>query len=57
MKFSDLFVPKYMHSNPEVRTRAVDRITDVKLLAQMAEQDEDERVRMAAQQRLVSVKS
>ena len=48
MKLSDLFVPKYLHSNPEVRVKAVEKSDDIKLLRQMAEKDEDAGVREAA---------
>ena len=54
MKFSDLFVPKYMHSNPEVRRQAVHRLDDAKLLQQISEKDDDAGVRQAAAQRLVT---
>jgi len=51
MKFSDIFVPRWQNSNPEIRKRAVQRIKDVKLLEQIAEKDEDPGVcRMAASQ-------
>ncbi len=52
MKFSDLFVPRYQHSNPEVRLKAVKRIKDPKLLAQIAEKDSDPKVRDVAYARL-----
>ncbi len=52
MKFSDLFVPRYMHSNPEVRIKAVGRLRDIKLLGQIADKDEDRSVRDAAAQRI-----
>lgn len=51
MKFSDLFVPKYMNSQASVRKKAVGRIKDVKLLQQMAQKDSDESVREAASRR------
>ena len=51
MKFSDFFVPKYAHSNPEVRLKFVARSDDHRLLEQMAQMDEDERVRQAAGER------
>jgi len=41
MKFSDLFVPRWQNSNPEVRKRAVQRLKDIKLLQQIADMDED----------------
>ncbi len=48
MKFSDFFVPKYIHSDPAVRLKFVTKSTDAKLLEQMAEKDADENVRKAA---------
>lgn len=51
MKFADFFVPKYAHSNPEVRLKFVAKTDDYKLLEQMAQMDKDERVRHAAAER------
>lgn len=51
MKFSDLFVPRYMNSNPDTRIKSVGRMKDEKLLSQIAERDDDERVRKAAANR------
>lgn len=55
MKFRDLFVPRWQHSNPEVRARAVAGIKDVKLLEQISYSDESEAVREMAQARLESI--
>ena len=55
MKFQDLFVPRWQNSNPQVRAKAVEKIKDVKLLAQIAEMDEDAGVRNAASSRLVNL--
>jgi len=52
MRFSDFFVPKYLHSNPKVRIKFVSNTTDVNLLEQMIEKDEDDSVVMAARDRL-----
>ena len=30
MRFSDFFVPKYLHSNPNVRIKFINRTTDLK---------------------------
>ena len=35
MKFSDIFVPRWQNSNPEVRKKALERIKDIKLLENM----------------------
>ena len=55
MKFSDLFVPRWQNSNPEIRKRAVERIKDIKLLSQIAENDDDAGVCQAALSRLDSL--
>ena len=51
MKFKDLFVPRYLHSDPEVRLTFVRNSKDAKLLQQMAVKDGDEKVRKAAEER------
>ena len=48
MKFQDLFVPRWQHSNPEVRKQAVEKMKDTKLLKQISEMDEHQMVRDAA---------
>lgn len=55
MKFSDFFVPKYLHSNPKVRMKFTNSTTDVKLLEQIAKNDEDNDVVRAAQKRLAEL--
>ena len=35
MKFSDIFVPRWQNSNPDVRKRAVERLKDIKLLSRL----------------------
>lgn len=57
MKFRDLFVAKYLNSDPEVRMRFVMNSKDAKLLRQMSEKDNDERVRRAAAERADALKS
>lgn len=48
MKFQDLFVPRWQHSNPEKRQKAVARLADTRLLKKISEQDEDPMVRETA---------
>jgi hypothetical protein len=48
MKFKDLFIPRWQHSNPEVRRKAVGRLRDTSLLKQIAEMDDHQMVRDAA---------
>ena len=48
MKFKDLFVAKWLNSDPEVSTKAVEKMTDVNLLKQISEKDSNESVRRAA---------
>lgn len=52
MKFSDFFVPKYVHSNPLVRIKFVNKTTDLHLLEQMVQRDEDGEVVQAARNRI-----
>ncbi len=56
MKFSDIFVPRYLHSVPDVRMKAVGKMKDTKLLAQIAEKDSDDKVRHIASKRLDDLK-
>ncbi|MCU1281895.1 MAG: putative CheA signal transduction histidine kinase [bacterium] len=55
MGFSDLFKPKWKHSNPEVRADAVRSLGDdeAALLANIARSDADARVRRIAVKRIV----
>ncbi len=57
MAFKDLFVPRIMHSNPEVRKKAVMKTTDKNLLRQVIERDEDAAVRELAGRRLQELSS
>ena len=55
MGFTDLFKPKWKHSNPDVRLEAVRALGDdeAALLATIARQDNDARVRRIAVKRIV----
>src|SRR3954453_12644104 len=55
MGFTDLFKPKWKHSNPEVRADAVRALGDdeASLLATIARNDSDARVRRLAVKRIV----
>lgn len=55
MRFGDLFLPKIARSNPEVRKKAVREETDIGLLKQVSEKDEDPDVRNLALERLASL--
>ncbi len=55
MKFQDIFVPRWQHSNPDVRIKAVNRLKDKSLLMQIVEKDDDEMVCMAARDRLAEL--
>ena len=57
MRFQDLFVPRWQHSNPDVRAKAVGRLQDAKLLNQIAENDEHQMVRDAAAEQLAQISS
>lgn len=48
MALSDLFKPRWQHSNAKIREAAVRHITDEKLLADIAKKDSDITVRIAA---------
>jgi hypothetical protein len=48
MRFRDLFVPRWQHSNPSIRIKTVKRIFDPRLLKHISEQDEDPMVRETA---------
>jgi len=52
MKFSDLFVPKYLNSNPEVRMKFVKKTKHVELLEQIVKNDSDKKVVQAARDRI-----
>jgi hypothetical protein len=52
MKLQDLFLPRYQHSNPEVRIKAVSKLKDANLLKQISEKDQTESVRRAALERI-----
>jgi hypothetical protein len=52
MKFRDLFVPRWQHSNPEIRRNAVRRLKDTSLLKQISETDDHQMVRDAALEQL-----
>jgi hypothetical protein len=52
MKFRDLFVPRYLHSDPNVRIKFLNKVDDKNLIQQMSEKDEDQSVRAAAIERL-----
>ena len=51
MKFKDLFVPRYINSDPKVRLNFVKNSTEAQLLKQMSEQDQYAEVRSAAAER------
>jgi hypothetical protein len=55
MRFQDFFVPRWQHSNPDVRQKATMRLNDPTLLRQIIEKDDDEMVRLAAQERLAAL--
>jgi hypothetical protein len=57
MKFQDIFVPRWQNSNPETRIKAVMRLNDKKLLSQIVEMDEDDRVRSTAREKLAELKA
>ena len=52
MKLQDFFVPKWQNSNPDVRKKAIMKMKDTSLLAQIAKKDQDAGVCQAASKRL-----
>lgn len=52
MKFRDLFIPRWQNSNPNVRIKAIENISDINLLKQISERDEHLLVRDTAADRL-----
>ena len=52
MRFRDLFIPRWQHSDPEVRKKAMSRLSDTRLLRQISEMDDDQMVRDAALEQL-----
>lgn len=55
MKLRDFFVPKYVHSDPEVRINFINKTTDKLLLESIMEKDKDSTVVQAARDRLDAV--
>lgn len=49
---SGIFGPAHKQKNPKIRLEAVGRLSDKAILKEMAEKDEDERVREEAKKRL-----
>ena len=52
MKFRDLFVHRWQHSNPNVRIKAIEKLNHIELLKHMAENDDHPMVRDVAAARL-----
>ena len=52
MKLRDLFVPKYVHSDPKVRINFINKTDDKVLLKAIMEKDQDEAVVQVARERL-----
>lgn len=54
-RWSDLFVSRYMHSNPEYRKEGAAMLKDVTILEKMVKIDVDQGVREAAANRLAEL--
>lgn len=52
MKFKDIFLPKILRSDPQIRKEAVQSEINVELLKQVIEKDLDPDVRRLAQERI-----
>lgn len=57
MSLKDWIVPRYLHSNPKVRMKFVEKSTDVRILKQVSENDSDPLIRKAATERHEMLKS
>ena len=55
MKFRDLFVPRWQHSDPDVRINRINKLKDEYILKIIIERDEDQLVRNAARDRLAQL--
>lgn len=55
MKFRDLFVPRWQHSDPDVRIKRISRLKDEYILKIIIERDEDQVVRNAAREQLAQL--
>ena len=51
MSLKDWIVPRYLHSNPKVRMKFVEKSTDVRILKQVSENDSDPLIRKSAAER------
>ncbi len=56
MAFADFFLPKHAHSNPEVRKKAVMKLSDPKLLQSIVDNDSDTTVVENAKKRINDLK-
>lgn len=56
MKFRDFFVPKYVHSDPNVRIKFINNTDDERLLKSIIENDKDKNVTLAAKDRIHTLK-
>ncbi len=56
MKLRDIFLPKYMHSDPKVRLEAVKKLNRIDLLAKIIKRDSSHDVRKAAARRMFELK-
>ncbi len=55
MKFRDLFVPRWQHSDPDVRIRKIQTLKDEYILNIIIDRDEDQVVVGAAKERLAQL--
>jgi hypothetical protein len=56
VKFSDFFIPKIARSDPKDRIQAISECKDIELLQRVIANDKDERVRLAAKQRIEALR-
>lgn len=56
MKLRDIFLPKYMHSDPQVRLLAVKKLKRIDQLAKIIKRDSSYDVRKTAARRMFELK-
>ena len=48
MGLGDLLKPKYKHSNPDIRKKAISKLDDLKLLEEIVRNENNEEVKKSA---------
>ena len=56
MSIADIFTPKWKLQTPDVRLSTIEEIEDEKILSELAKNDNDQFVRMAAKKKITDAK-